>query len=259
MFQLSICADTVFLDVPFSERVQRINSLGFSVEFWGWRDRDLTALFDNPDIQVNGMSGVRQGSLVDPDGLEAYLTDLLETASVANKLKCQNLILVTGELGPNGEVIHTQADHPITRWITAYKGLCQIAEIAEKHNLTYCVEHLNLKVDHAGYSLPYVEDAVRLVEEVGSPRIKILLDLYHAQVEEGNIIQLIRDFHDYVGYIHVADVPGRHEPGTGEMNYPLIVQTLHTLGYNGPIGLEAFPATDSQQAIIAESMQCLNN
>ncbi len=249
MFRLSICADTVFLDLPFAERTQKITNLGFSIEFWGWRDRDLGTLFENPKIRVNGMSGTRQGSLVHPDGLDAYIADIEATAVIANKLRCRDLILVTGELGPNGEVIHPIAEHPITRWITAYKGLCRIAEIAEKHDLVYCLEHLNLKVDHAGYCLPHVEDAVHLVEEVGSPRIKILLDLYHAQVEEGNVIQLIRDYHSYVGYIHVADVPGRHEPGTGEMNYPTIVQALRDVGYEGPIGLEAFPQADSIVAI----------
>lgn len=249
MFRLSVCADTVFLDLPFARRVERIAAAGLSVEFWGWRDRDLGPLIDNPQVQVNGMSGARLGSLVHPDGLETFIADVQETAEVAQKLHCKDLILVTGELGPNGEVIHPIAQNAATRWITAYKGLCCIAEIADNYDLVYCLEHLNTKVDHAGYCLPYVEDAVQLVQEVGSPRIKILLDLYHAQVQEGNVIQLIRDYHQFVGYIHVADVPGRHEPGTGEMNYAAIVEALRDVDYRGPIGLEAFPLQDDNDAI----------
>jgi hydroxypyruvate isomerase len=248
MFRLSVCADTIFVDLPFKERIEKITEAGFQVEFWGWRGRDLSA-FDYPNVQVSAMSGARLGSLVHPDGLETLIVDVEETAAVANQLQCKDLILVTGELGPNGEVIHPIAQHPATRWITAYKGLGRIAEIAEKHDVVYCLEHLNTKVDHAGYCLPHVEDAVRLVQEIDSPRIKILLDLYHAQVEEGNVIQLIRDYHKYIGYIHVADVPGRHEPGTGEMNYPHIAQTLREVGFNGAVGLEAFPVRDSYEAM----------
>src|SRR4029077_1455293 len=96
----------------------------------------------------------------------------------------------------------------------------RIAEIADEADVVYNLEPLNTKIDHPGYPLPRVEDVARLIELVGSPRIKVLFDVYHAQVEEGNVVQLIRDFHRHIGYVHVADAPGRHEPGTGEIDYP---------------------------------------
>jgi len=124
-----------------------------------------------------------------------------------------------------------------------------LGDIAEQHDVVFSLEHLNIKLDHPGYPLANVEDAARLVREVDSPGIKLLLDLYHAQVQEGNLIELIREYHDIVGHIHVADVPGRHEPGTGEINYPQVVETLHEVGYDGVVGLEAFPKNDDYEAM----------
>ncbi len=124
-----------------------------------------------------------------------------------------------------------------------------MAELAAKNEVTLSLEHLNTKLDHAGYSLPYVEDAVRLVDEVNSPNLKILLDIYHAQVQEGDIISLIRQYKDYIGYVHVADVPGRHQPGTGEIHYANVARALHEVGYDGTVGLEAFPEGDHLEAM----------
>ncbi|MEM6528337.1 MAG: TIM barrel protein, partial [Chloroflexota bacterium] len=140
-------------------------------------------------------------------------------------------------------------ENPITRWITAYRGLKQLAQFAQANNITYCLEVLNTKVDHAGYILNHVEDAVRLVHEVDSPNIKVLMDIYHSQVDEGNVSELIREFHPYIGHYHVADVPGRHEPGTGEMNYAYIADVLRSVNYDGVVGLEAYPATDGDTAL----------
>ena len=122
--------------------------------------------------------------------------------------------------------------------------------MAEKHDVVYSLEQLNTKVDHAGYPFSQVEDVVRLIEQVGSPRIRLLCDVYHIQIEEGNVIQSLQDYHEYIGYVHVADVPGRHEPGTGEINYPKIASVLRDLGYDGVVGMEAFPRDDDHQAMV---------
>ena len=115
--------------------------------------------------------------------------------------------------------------------------------------MQYNLEPLNIKRDHPGYSIPYFEDAVALLEQVGSPRLRILLDIYHAQVQQGNVIELIRNHVDLIGYVHVADVPGRHEPGTGEIAWERVAQALTESGYKGTVGLEAYPESDEETAL----------
>ena len=123
--------------------------------------------------------------------------------------------------------------------------------MAEKHDVVYSLEQLNTKVDHAGYPFSQVEDVVRLIEQVGSPRIRLLCDVYHIQIEEGNVIQSLQDYHEYIGYVHVADVPGRHEPGTGEIAYAGVARALAAMGYDGPVGMEAFASGDPEDALQA--------
>jgi len=89
------------------------------------------------------------------------------------------------------------------------------------------------------------------VEGVGHPNVKMMLDLYHAQIGEGNLIELVRRCGDAIGEIQVADVPGRCEPGTGEINYPAIARALDDIDYAGTIGLEAWAAADSAAALAA--------
>ncbi len=249
MFHLSVCAETIYCNIPIIERLGEIAKAGFAVDFWRWIGKDVDAIAERRDVRISSFSGYMTGSLVDPSGLATYLEGVEQTIPIAKKLRCRDLLLVTGEIGADGRSIHPVAAHPASRWITAYKGLCRIADLAEKHDVVYYLEPLNIKVDHPGYPLPYIEDAVRLIEQVGSPRIKLIFDIYHAQVQEGNICQLLRDFRKFLGYVHVADVPGRHEPGTGEIHWPQVVRTLREIGYTGTVAMEAFPEGDPQRAL----------
>jgi len=249
MFRLSVCADTVFCDLPFEKRVEEITRAGFHVDIWGWTSRNIEALAAIPGVRFSGMTGYIAGSIVHPGGVQAFLDGVEKSIAVAKKLRCRDLVVSTGEISYEGKIVHAIAAHPATMWITAYKGLCKVAEMADRHDVTYYMEHLNTKVDHAGYPLSRAEDAARLVEEVNSPRLRLLLDVYHTQVQEGNVVQVIRDYGKMLGYVHVADVPGRHEPGTGELNYRRVAQALREVGYEGPVVLEAYPEKDPHLAL----------
>ena len=111
------------------------------------------------------------------------------------------------------------------------------------------LEPMNIRVDHKGHCLYGSEDAVRICREVDSPMIKINWDLYHMQISEGDLCGRLREGFDQVGYIQVADHPGRHEPGTGEIFYPRVYAELQELGYTGPIGLECSPLEGESAAI----------
>ena len=244
MNRLSICAETIFRTLPFEQRVREIAKEGFLIEFWHRSEHEIKMLEAETTIQVSTFVGSGPGSMLHPDTIETFINGVQQNCNIAERVRCPRMILLTGELGPGGEVIHRSHENPITRWICAYKTLCRIADLAEKHDVVFYLEHLNTKIDHPGYALPRVEDVVRLIDEVGSPRIRLLLDIYHAQVQEGNIIQIIRDYAEFIGYVHVADVPGRHEPSTGEIDYTHVVTALQEVSYSGPIALEAFPLDD---------------
>ena len=119
-------------------------------------------------------------------------------------------------------------------WIAAARTLTRLAELGERAGVTFTLENLNTAVDHPG-----------------GPGLRMNLDLYHAQIGEGNLIELLRRAHGQglIGEIQVADVPGRCEPGTGEINYPAVARALADLDYQGTVALEAWAAEDSDLAL----------
>ena len=117
--------------------------------------------------------------------------------------------------------------------------------------MTFCLENLNTVLDHPGIPLARAKDTLALVEAAGHPNVKLMLDLYHAQLGEGNLIELVRTALPHIGEIQVADVPGRCEPGTGEINYQAVARALADAGYDGTVGLEAWASGDSDAALEA--------
>jgi hydroxypyruvate isomerase len=242
--------------MPLDERVRRISAAGFGVLLWGWRGLDLTSLSSISGAWFSGIDCVAQlkstpvpASMVDPSGVEAYMRGIRESIDAAASLGCADLLLVTGEFDSQGKVSHPIASDASTRWITAYRVLMDVAELGEKHQVTFHLENLNTKVDHPGYPLPLVEDVVSLLEAVGSSRLRLNLDLYHAQVEEGNLIDLIHRFSEWIGHVQIADVPGRHEPGTGEIRFEAVADALNAIGYEGVIDFEGSPALREEESM----------
>jgi hydroxypyruvate isomerase len=124
-------------------------------------------------------------------------------------------------------------------------GLKQIVGLAEKKNVTICMELLNSRVDHADYMCDRTPWGVELVKQVGSPRFKLLYDIYHMQIMEGDVIRTIRDNKDYIGHYHTGGNPGRHEiDETQELNYPAIMRAIVETGYDGYVAQEFIPARD---------------
>ncbi len=118
------------------------------------------------------------------------------------------------------------------------EGLKRAAEIVSKTDLVLVLEPLNVLVDHAGYFVVTSEHAAEIIDAVGSPHVKILFDIYHQQISEGNLINNIQKHWERIAYFQVGDVPGRKEPGTGEINYRNVFQAIHAKGYQGILGME---------------------
>jgi hydroxypyruvate isomerase len=134
-------------------------------------------------------------------------------------------------------------------WLTAARTLTRLAELGERAGRVFTLENLNTAVDHPGTPFARAADTIALVEAVGSPHLRLNLDLYHAQIGEGNLIGLVERALPLVGEIQVADVPGRCEPGTGEIHYPAVAAALDGLGYTGIVALEAWASGDPVRAL----------
>jgi hydroxypyruvate isomerase len=134
-------------------------------------------------------------------------------------------------------------------WLAAARTLERVAALGERAGVTFCLENLNTAVDHPGVPFARAADTMALVEAVGRPGLRMMLDLYHAQIGEGNLIELLRRAGPLIGEVQVADVPGRCEPGTGEINYPAVAGALDDMDYRGTVGLEAWASGDSEQAL----------
>ena len=136
-------------------------------------------------------------------------------------------------------------------WGWPEKDLNAVKEAAEKTGIQMNLEGLNITTDHVGNFLKYTSDAAEMIRLIGSPKLKVLYDAYHMQINEGCICDTIRNFGDTFGHVHIADAPGRHEPGTGEIYYPRVYKALEEVGYQGYVGYELFPATTTAEAVKA--------
>jgi hydroxypyruvate isomerase len=238
----------VFTDLPLEERVRRIDALGFEVEIWDWTVKDIDALLAT-DATFSSMTGYIRGDLVDPAGADELLATAEQSIPVAARLGIPRLNLHGTGLDHRGLPV-TPLPHPTgPQWVAATRTLARIADLGERHGVTFCLENLNTAVDHPGVPFARAADTLALVEAVGSPHLRLMLDLYHAQIGEGNLVELVRRCGPAIGEVQVADVPGRCEPGTGEINYPFVARALADAGYRGTVGLEAFASGDSELAL----------
>ena len=129
-------------------------------------------------------------------------------------------------------------------------GLKRITPLAEKLGVTVCMELLNSKVDHKDYMCDRTPWGAELVRQVGSPRFKLLYDIYHMQIMEGDVIRTIRDHYGAIGHFHTAGVPGRNEIDAGqELQYPAIMRAIADLGYTGFIGQEFIPKREPMRSL----------
>jgi hydroxypyruvate isomerase len=135
-------------------------------------------------------------------------------------------------------------------------GLSKIAPLAEKHSVTICVELLNSKVDHAGYQGDRTAFGVAVMKGVNSPRVKLLYDIYHMQIMEGDVIRTIRDNINWIGHFHTGGVPGRHEiNGSQELNYHAIAAAIADLNFPGYVAHEFVPTRRDPFESLTEAFQ----
>lgn len=168
--------------------------------------------------------------MVYEDSYDAYLFAMRETINVCLKLGVPNIIATTGNERP---------DIPREKQIELCERLLtELARMVRESGLTLVLEPLNTLVDHKGYLLSKSSEAFDLVKRVNNPSLKVLFDIYHQQITEGNLIRNITENIDLIGHFHIADNPGRDQPGTGEINYSNVFNAIKNTGYDGWLAFE---------------------
>ncbi|HET7471542.1 MAG TPA: TIM barrel protein [Candidatus Limnocylindrales bacterium] len=250
MFPLAASSEMLFASLPWIDRVRRLHELGYQVEMWDWTTKDLEAAAAT-GATWSTMTGYVHGDLYDRDGGREVVRTAKLAVEAATRLGCPRLVLHGAELDRSraGLPFHPQTVISGRMWLNAYRALAELAGLAEANGVTFCLENLNLVVDHVGTPFGRAEDVLTLVETLDRPGVRMLLDLYHAQIGEGNLIELIRRAAPWIGEVQVADVPGRHEPGTGEVNWPAVARALRDTGYTGVVALEARPSETDELAL----------
>lgn len=241
-FTLAVCSEMVYTDLPHLERVSRIHERGFAAEIWDWTQKDADALVTT-GARFTSMTGYVSGNLL--GGADDLLRTAEESIPFAQRIACPSLNLHGTGLGEGGIPVEPVEVVTGAMWLQAVTTLERVAELGETHGVTFVLENLNTEVDHPGTPFARAADTLALVAAVGSPHLKMNLDLYHAQIGEGNLVELVQRAAPHVGEVQVADVPGRCEPGTGEVRWSFVAQALADAGYDGVVAMEAFASDPS--------------
>ena len=248
-FQLAACAEMLWLDKPIEWRAASLTERGLGVGLWNYPEHDLAKL-ESVGANYTIMNGYLVGRLADDAGADALIASTRETAQVGKRLGVDRLNLHGTGLGEGGIPAwqHDVVTGPM--WIKAKDTLNRICDMAEEEGVVFTLENLNL-LDHPGCPFGRTEDVMALVSSIDRPQLRINLDLYHTQIGEGDLMRWCEKCLPWIGEVQVADNPGRFEPGTGEINYPAIAAGLKSMGYTGPVGLEAWAQSDSDAAVDA--------
>lgn len=245
MPRLSVCIEMFWRDLPYEERIVRVARLGFpAFEFWGWKNKDvprIEAAMAQANILIAALCLEPGSSLIERHFERELVSGMADTATVANRLSCKTIIATIGNT-------FDDESYEITRR-RVVRNLSAIARVAEDNDLTIVIEPLNTLVDHHGYWLTRMPQAVDIVQEVSSPAVKILMDLYHQQIMEGNNISNLTEYINEIGHFHTAGVPGRHELVGGEQDYGAIFRAIDATGYAGYVGLEYRPTIDTDASL----------
>jgi len=232
--RMSVCVAALYMGKDFPQAMAELGAKGFhNVEFWGLWDKDIQKIAQaKKENQINITAlCTRFFSLTDPSKRSEYVNGVKETLDICNELDCDTIISQVGNhLGTEGQ-------HQ-----SIVEGLKEAAPLLKRANKQLVIEPLNPK-DHPPYYLRTAKEAFDIVDEVNSQSIKVLYDIYHQQITEGNLLETIIPNIHKIGHFHAAGVPGRHDLFSSEIDYRFILQKITEAGYQRALGLEYFPQT----------------
>ncbi len=258
--RLSVRVEPLFPNLTLPAQLERVAAAGYQgFEFGEWRAQDAAAitklknrlgltcvcLVGNRSVNPIGMG------LCDPKEREGFLKEISASLEAAKRFESDKLVVLSGF-----KVKHLSRAQ---QHASIVEGLKRGAELASRAGITLIVEPINTlaKIEplnptgnnHADYFLDRPTEAFEIMRKVDSPFVKVLYDIYHAQIMEGNLVETIRENHPLIAHVHIGDVPGRHEPGTGEINFANVFRALHEVGFEGYAGMEYIPRIDAMQTL----------
>lgn len=232
-----------FRNVDFCDAIRSVASLGYdAAELWGWGDIDVDrakAVLDETGVELISMC-TTEFCLTVPKYRDAFCEGIKKSCEFASKLNVKHLITQVGnDTGADRELQHR----------SIVDGLRAASPILEQYEITLMIEPLNTLYDHNGYYLSSSAEAFDIIREVNSPFVKVIYDIYHQQISEGNIIPTVISSLEHIAHLHAAGHPGRHELHLGENDYRVIIDAIDNAGYTGAIGLEYFPTLDPIESL----------
>lgn len=246
-FKLSVMLWTVFTHLPFEQRLENVASAGYTNvelvgEFKKWSGNDFKNVAQTRrrlGISFDATGGVEH-NLTDPAQREAFLGDVKSLLPTMERLECPALIVLTGNKVPS---LSHQAQHA-----SCVEGLKRAADLVQGRGTRILLENIDPE-ENPKYFLTSVAEGFEVIKEVDHPQVRFLYDFYHEQISEGNLIEKLEKNVALVDLVHIADVPGRHEPGTGEINYTNIYKKLVALGYDRYMAMEFLPTRNAVESL----------
>ena len=259
-YKLSVRVESFFPQLPLAEQIRMVADAGYQgFEFGDWRAADpnqitrlknrlgmeCVCLVGNRGVNPKGMG------LCDPAERQGFLAELRASTEAAKQFESTRLVVLTGFKVPD----RSRAD----QHASIVEGLKRGHDVVAPHGVTMIVEPINTLApveplnprgdNHANYYLDRTPEAFEIVREVASPYARILFDIYHVQIMEGNLIETIRKHIRDIAHFHVGDVPGRQEPGTGEINYGNVFKAIRETGYSDFVAMEYVPSRDAMTTL----------
>lgn len=241
-FRFSVMLWTLDNKAPFERCVEMVAAAGYRgvelvTEYEKWSPAEFAQMKDrihSSGLVVDTIAGLKTG-FADPSAGDALIREFTALIPVAKELECPQIILLSGP-----RVVGVP---PEAQYRASVENLKRVADVAAGHELKIVIEPIDV-LENPTIWLTSVADGFKIVREVGSSDLKVLYDFYHEQRGAGNLIEKLENNIDWVGLVHIADVPGRHEPGTGEIDYGNIYRKLAELNYNKFVAMEFYPTGD---------------
>lgn len=243
----SACIELLFAPEhpDFVARIHAAKAAGLdAVEFWKWSNKDLDAVENalrETGLPLAGILCEREGALTNGHDHERIMNGVSASLAVAKRLGTRIMIVTTGDEQPGMSRAEQHA--------SIVRALKSAAKAVEGSGVTLALEPLNDRVDHPGYYLTSTEEGLDIIDEVARPEVKLLYDIYHSAVMGEEIETVLKGRLDRVAHVHLADTPGRGEPGSGAMDWADRLEWLEKQGYEGFVGLEYRPTIGTVEGL----------